>query len=261
MIARIAALSLFIGAAFGQTSAQVAFTANSPRPLWDVVRQLEHQYGWRITYEDPPYESPLDLDNTVAPAYLATHPGAAFLAPRPQPFTANIAGSVPSHYAAAGDAGATGLIQSAIDAVVAQATINGTKGFRVVHDGDFSHVTPTQYRKKDGTLAPLTPVLDTLVTLAPARRSVEDAVNLVCTQVAATRGIPIADGVVLTNLYHRVELTYADHEPARVVLSRILEDTNAERVSDGAPALRITWDLLYDANEKSYFLSTHAILQ
>ena len=115
------------------------------------------------------------------------------------------------------------------------------------------------YRKKDGTLAPLMPVLDTLVTLAPAQRSIREAVDLVCAQVAAIRGIPIAEGTILTNLYHQVELTYAEHEPARVVLSRILKGTNAERVSDGAPPLRITWRLLYDANEKSYFLNTYAI--
>jgi hypothetical protein len=139
--------------------------------------------------------------------------------------------------------------------------MNGANGYRVVYDGDFSHVSPTQYRKKDGTWAPWTPVLDTPVTFPSAQRSIGDAVNLVYTQVAAKIGIPITEGLAMTNLYQLVEPTYANGEPARVVLARIFEGQNAARVSQGVPALRITWDLLYDANEKCYALNTHAITQ
>jgi hypothetical protein len=227
MIQRFIAALLCLATAFSQTSAQVPIAGGKPRPVMELLRQLETYFGWRISYEEPPYESPVDLVNVVSPQYLSSHPGATFLIPRPQLLGASIRDN----------------------------------GFIVSYDRDFAHVTPTQYRKKDGTMAPFASMLSTTVTLSPAQRTIRDAVNLVCTQVAAARGIPIAEGTIPTNLYHQIETTYADNEPASVVLTRIFGDADAERTNLGYAPLRITWDLLYDANEKSYFLNVHPILR
>jgi hypothetical protein len=112
----------------------------------------------------------------------------------------------------------------------------------------------------NGVVMPFEPMLNTPVSLTRAERTIREAVNLICTQVAAARGISIAEGTIPTNLYHSSQVSYADNEPASVVLTRIFDAASVEREALGFPPLRVTWDLLYDANEKGCFLNTHPIV-
>lgn len=259
-LGRLAVISVLATAAFAQGAGPSLFTTNKPRPLMELVRQLEGRFGWRITYEEAPYESAADLVNVVSATYLTAHPGASFLIPRPQQLSVTVPNTAPVFSAPGTGTAASGLIQAAIASVIAQANSNGGGAFAVSFSGDFAHVVPTRYRKKDGTVSAFQAILDTPVTLPSAQRTIRETVNLICTQVAAIRGIAINEGTIPTNLYHEVQSTYANNETARLVLARTFETASAEHQAMGVPPVRITWDLLFDANDKAYYLNTHAIV-
>lgn len=242
---RFAAASAVLGIACGQTIAQPVLSTDKPRPVMELMRQLENRYGWRIAYEEAPYENASDLVNVVSPVYLATHPGARLLIPKPQQLSVTVPAGAP--------------VASAIGSIIDRANTNEGRSFAVSFDGDFAYIVPMLYRKKDGTVAAFQPMLDTPVNFAIGERTIRETVNRICTQVAAARGIPINEGTIPTNLYHELQTAYANNEPARVVLSRIFETASAGHEAMAAPPIRATWDLLYDANEKAYYLNTHVI--
>lgn len=260
-VGRLAVISVLLAtAAFGQVAGQSLFSTNKSRPVMELVRQLEGRFGWRITYEEAPYESAADLVNVVSAAYLTAHPSASFLIPRPQQLSVTVPNTAPVFSAPGTGSAASGLIETAIAGVIAQVNSNGGGAFAVSFSGDFAHVVPTQYRKKDGSTSAFQAILDTPVTLPKAQRTIRETVNLICAQVAAIRGIPINEGTIPTNLYHEVQSTYADNESARLVLARVFETASAQHQAMGVPPIRITWDLLYDANDKAYYLNAHAIV-
>lgn len=45
--------------------------------MYEIIGVLEQKYGWRITYEDPPFEHMADLRNVTHKAYKAAHSGMA----------------------------------------------------------------------------------------------------------------------------------------------------------------------------------------
>jgi hypothetical protein len=56
-----------------ETDSVLEITANSPRPLQDVLSALASQHGWHINYEDPLYTDADILDDT-APTWRHDHP-------------------------------------------------------------------------------------------------------------------------------------------------------------------------------------------
>jgi hypothetical protein len=227
-------------------------SSNKPRGIMDILQQLEQTYGWRITYEDPPYESADDLVDAASSGYKAANPGAAFLIPRPRLIT--ISFEEPTDPKVVADK------QAAIDAIIARAVQNGGGSFTVLHNGDFSHVFPKAVKKTTGETSTLVPLLDTPVSLPAAMRTVGEAVEAVLSQVSRLRGMSIAEGTIPTNLFrNQTEMTEAHNEKARDVLVRFFEDANGDFLIKGLFPIRVTWHLLYDANEHGYFFNAHVI--
>jgi hypothetical protein len=52
----------------------VTIVANDPRPLEQVLQTVLPEYGWTIDYEDPPYQSGLEVVEVAAPSWKAAHP-------------------------------------------------------------------------------------------------------------------------------------------------------------------------------------------
>jgi hypothetical protein len=133
----------------------VVLSTDKPRPVMELVRQLEERYGWRIAYEEAPYENAADLVNVVSPAYLATHPGATLLIPKPQQLSVTVPAGAP--------------VSGAIGSIIDRANADRGRSFAVPFNGDFAYIVPRFYRKKDGAAEafhPIHPMLDTPVTLA-----------------------------------------------------------------------------------------------
>lgn len=252
---RLGTLALLsIAVATGQT----AVSSTAPRTLQDIARSLEAKLGWLITYEDPPFENPSELIESVSASYRATHPNASFVVPRPKAM--NISVNVPVISGPASESANLDLIGPAIDSVVKVANSSSGTRFASRQVGDYSHITPAVLLKKDGSMVPAVSLLDTLVTLPSAERTIGEAVDLICAQVATSRHFPIIIGAVPSNLFYgRKQVIAANQESARDVLIRIFKTADQELIDNGFQSSRITWDLLYDVNEHAYYFNAHGV--
>jgi hypothetical protein len=243
------------------------------RSVHVAVRSLERQYGWRITYEDPPY-SQGEVERV--------EPDIAFLAPRGSPMKFSVestAGGQPVN----GTARQVDLADLSLESPAGRQasdalarTVNKTRtlndllrqhvasrnpgAFAAISNGDFIHVVPTTRIDEAGRTVAYSSLLDTPVMFPSADRTVGEIVDMVLQQVSATRGVKIVQGLVLCTMYkneHQVRAALGDS--AEDTLVRTFEFASHQAMSNGAAARRVTWDLLYDCNGKQFYFSTHVL--
>jgi len=216
-----------------------------PRPLYQLGLRLEEEYNWRITYEDPAWESSDDL--------VSASPGrAGFITPRPTPLTVT--------FAEPNDTSSISEKREVLESLVQRAHLPATMAMVVLHNGDYSHVVPVALKQKGGKIVAFVPMLDSRISFASGQRTLFEAVGLVLSQVSNSRGIHVAMGTIPNNLFlGRQQLTFAENETARDVLMRFFEDASGTSLLAGGPAIRVTWALLYDANAKQYFFNAHVL--
>ncbi len=234
--------SLFwVAAAVGAT-VTVSIPAQ-PRPLWQLSRELEKAYKWRITYEEAPLEYPADLVNSATT-------GIHWIA-RPTAFQ--------SSFEEPQDPRSMEEKWKILDRLVA--SYSGPHGAMTVSsNGDYSHIIPTTLKNKAGQIVPFEPLLNTKVSFEPAQRNLLETVRLILSQVSKVRGVSIGLGVIPTNLFVQQELlTNADNEQARDVLMRIFEDASGFRQLKGSSPVRVTWALLNDISYSGYFFNAHLV--
>jgi hypothetical protein len=124
--------------------------------------------------------------------------------------------------------------------------------------GGLFHVVPTGIRRADGTTEPFEPLLSTRVTLAERSYRLGELVSEILAQVSSKRGSRISVATVPTNLFAQEIVTEkADDESARDVLVRAFEEMNSRRLKEHDSYLRMTWHLLYNADEEIYFFNVH----
>jgi hypothetical protein len=233
-------------------------TSTDPRPLSDIARQLEALYAWCITYEEAPRVHPSELEDIATSATKQANPNATFLAPK----RSNISfqfdePALLSPYSPHLDPEVVRQRDAAIDDIVRKATTGGGGLFQVIHNGDYSHIIPTAEVDAQGHIQAFQPILSTPVTIPAARRTVQDTVLLVLSQVATQRGFTISEGLFPTNMYLNDTVTFSsENEPARDVLSRLFY---TDGLQWGSLAHRVTWDLWYSANSKGYYFNAHVL--
>jgi hypothetical protein len=216
-----------------------------PRPLYQLALRLEEDYNWRITYEDPIWQSSEDL--------VSASPGrASFMTPRPIPLTVT--------FAEPNDRTSISEKRDILENLVIGARLPVPMTMAVFHNGDYTHIVPVSLRQEGGSIVAFVPMLDSRVSFAPGQRTLFEAVGLVLSQASNTRGIHIAMGTIPNNLFlgHQ-QLTFAENETARDVLMRLFEDASGTSMLSGAPPIRVTWALLYDATAKQYFFNAHVL--
>jgi hypothetical protein len=214
-----------------------------PRPLWQLARQLEKTYNWRITYEEAPLEYPPDLVNSATT-------GIHWIA-RPTAFQASFEEPL--------DPRSMEEKWKILDRLVA--SYSGPHGAMTVSsNGDYSHIIPTTLKNKAGQIVPFEPLLNTKVSFEPAQRSLLDTVRLILSQVSSIRGVSIGLGTIPMNLFVQQQLLKnADNEAARDVLMRIFEDASGFRQLSGFSPVRVTWTLLNDVSYSGYFFNAHVV--
>ena len=197
-------ISLSLAAAAAGATVTVSIAAQ-PRPLWQLARQLEKAYKWRITYEEAPLEYPADLVNSATAGIHWIARPTAFQASFEQPQDSR---SMEEKW-------------KILDSLVA--SYSGPHGAMTVSsNGDYSHIIPTTLKNKAGQIVPFEPLLNTKVSFEPANRNLLDTVRLIMSQVSRVRRVSIGLGIIPTNLFVQQQLlTNADNEPARDFLMRI----------------------------------------
>ena len=201
-----------------QRSQPLELSVIDGRPLAAVISQLETRYGWTITYEDPPYESPLDVDDvTLQVARDPKNFKGKVLVPRTRGFDFK--------YPNADQPRA----EEVLAALVRDYNLVNHDRFRLLRTGKFFHVVPSVSDDRTGQPTERQSRLDVRVTIPVADRSVRETVELVVAQVRERTGAPLVGGRLPTNLFSQKKLrTGATNEPARDVLVRALTSTGRE---------------------------------
>ena len=114
--------------------------------------------------------------------------------------------------------------------------------FRVQPGAGVHHVIPTAFKDATGRVVPLTPPLDTRLTLYRPEESAFDAVSAILDEVTSASGVKIEIGTgVGPNLFFQRRFTVqARDEPARDILWRLLQSLRPD----------LSWALLCDVGEQ-----------
>lgn len=201
-----------------QRSQALELSVLDGRPLSAVIGQLEARYGWTITYEDPPYESPFEIDDVTL--QVARDPKSfkgKVLVPRTRGFDFK--------YPNADQPQA----EEVLAALVRDYNSVNEDRFRLLRTGNFFHVVPSVSGDRNGQPTERQSRLDVRVTFPNSDRSVLETVELVVAQVRERTGAPLSVARLPTRLLSQKKLrTGATNEPARDVLVRALTSTGRE---------------------------------
>jgi hypothetical protein len=201
-----------------------AVSAFSQRPLPDVIRELEERHGWIITYEDPIYESPNDVEEVTVVRGDGVR-GPAIIAPRARFFEFDYRSLDPTRP------------RELLSSMLSQYHAANDHAFRLVQQGDLFHIIPTSSPDAKGIPTERRSRLDVRVSIEPAWRSVHETLVLILDQVSVSTGESVSLGTS-GGLFDRTMVqTGAVNEPARDVLVRTL----------AATGVKLSWTLLCTA--------------
>ena len=232
----------------GATQRTLTIRVDDPRPISAAAYELETRHGLPITYEDAPYTNINDLAN-VGPQVRKGFENAA--AEQVPPLWIPKGGTLDFAYVADR---ATGRPVSNADAMQAMLDSHAARGnaggFRVTQAGEFLHIIPVSAKNAQGVEAPVTPALDSSITLARVQGNGIAALEALCNAVTKATGEVVVPGTFPVNLFGKVSVDLAaDNANARDTLKALLAQL------PGA----FSWQLLWDPGMKFYALNIHSI--
>jgi hypothetical protein len=211
--------------------AGIGTAVTDPRPVALAIEQIEKVTGRAVTYEDPPFANEFHMTPMVTGA-----PDNPFLA---VPRGGTLQFTLPT---------GTSVQQEVTAVQGAVANYNASQGAATfaVEQNALVHVVPQQVLDPSGRFVPVTPLLDTRVTLEAKPRNAMQLIEEVAKAVSNTTGQTIGMGTMPFMALARQEITTgADNEPARNVLEKVLAGNS----------MKLTWRLLYDPGIKVYYLN------
>jgi len=226
----VAAFNLISGVSLArpraaQSNPREVVSSSHPRPLNSVIRGLEARCQCVITYEDPKWELSQIVDAPV-PHPPDSHPHI----PRGGPLAIGIDG-LPSN--------APERVRPYLEAAVSAADQKGYGAFQVVtSDTGVFHVAPST-----GSF------LAVPVTFASETKPMGEFVTSILSDVQAANGEQMLVVTGAIDLLKTRITAAADHEPADVVLTRVLS----------ASGLRLSWALFYDVDLRAHYLDVHLV--
>jgi hypothetical protein len=120
------------------------------------------------------------------------------------------------------------------------ATVGG-QVFSVSDDGKRLHVIPQRAADETGRMMPQTPILDTLITIAPKQRNGVALLAAICEAVSASTGVKVEVGTVPANLLAQYRTSVGvKNQPARQAMTELLDALHGTRT--------LVWDLYDDSD-------------
>lgn len=224
---------------------------NDPRPLAAALEVLEKKHGLAISYEDPVYSSPSDINDTaVQPAtgkILRIHvpKGGAFNFEyaaengKPREDSQTLLNRMLTEYANLGNP--TFTLQEHV--FERSPRWHLPENLRLTE----WEVIPVKVRNKNGEFVQQPALLDNIVSVSQQRGTYGRALGEICQQLTALSGHPVLIGSIPLN-YLASEQYQTDfgatNKPAREVLADLL-----------GPSM--VWQLLYEPEKDRYFLNVH----
>ena len=224
-----------------RVAAMVTVVANDPRPLHQALDAVREEYGWSIDYEDPPYQSGLELIDVTDPTWKAAHPtGFRAMNIRGGSFRTNYTESA----ATATSAKEQALV---IRKIVADYNASGNPGQFIVReraDGRLE-VVGTSVKHESGAPLRVAPILDMPITVPAGSMNLADALTAILSALNAKSSAKVG-GTGPTNLMIQTQVKLSGIETsARDALHEVLSQAK----------IRLHWALLYDAGMQAYFLN------
>ena len=148
-------------------------TCDSPRPLLQAIDAVSEEYGWDVSYEDPPYQGKHDVIDMTNPKWRETHPDAPYT---PGPSGGPFQSTYPEQ---AYVANSLGQEQQVLEKIVSDYNKSGNPGHfvvRVLADGAFD-VVGDGVRDDNGVEAPVAPFWDTPISIALAPRTFDATIG------------------------------------------------------------------------------------
>jgi hypothetical protein len=219
------------------------------RPVASALQVLEKKYGFVITYEDPEFTNPLDIQDVTA-VVAAKHAGRVsdgrrILVPK--------GGAFQFHYAV--DNGKPQEdTKTLLRRMVTEYASLGNSSFDVEERPTKRepewHVIPTKVRNEAGQFVQRTALLDNTISISRQERSALDMLGEMCQQLTLLSGRHVGIGLVPTNpfLAYHAELG-ASNQSARDVLADLLDRFQTPMV----------WQLFYDPGLKWYMLNIRVV--
>jgi len=217
--------------------AETVTIQDDPRPVAKAVEQLNHGYGWQITYEDRPYKNNSDLMD-VTQLVQRYQGGTAETTKTLIPKGGTVSFTLPS--------------TNSDQLTAAQALVNsyndgrGANLFAVVRGAKLVHIVPIKVTGSSGTLEPVKPILDTIITVTPQERTALQLLEQICQAISIDTKNKVVVGTNPSNLLMQARTSIgATNKTARSLLETLI-------LQIGAP---LSWELFYDAGLKWYVLN------
>jgi hypothetical protein len=222
-------------------------TVQDPRPVAKAIQELEKRYGWRITYEDPPYSHYSDISvvtdfhSPAVPVQSLSHLQAVQrehqrLVPKRGSLTFTLPSAEPDE-------------MGAVEALVK--SYNASRGgnvFAVVRGAGLLHVVPQKMTGSSGNLEQVKPVLDTVITVEPKERTAYALIEEICKKISIATNTDVAFGSGPINMLTQTKTSIGGSgKTARSILEQLILETGAR--------LSLSWELFYGPDVKEYALN------
>lgn len=214
------------------------------RPISTLIAQVRQREKISITYEDPRYSNPADIEDVTAKVAKVSDPEKAYgpriLVPKGHAVTF----VYESTDIASGEA-----TMATIERMLREYASLGGPVFTVKKDGARLHVLPSEVLNATGDWVREDSILDTMISVSPARRDGGDLLQAICDQVQKQTGYEIGVGPsVPGNDLARYRTTEGiENESARTAIEQLLDKATLPG--------SFVWDLYYGPDVKSYGLN------
>jgi hypothetical protein len=219
----------------------VTVVSNHPRPLEQVLEAVLPMYGWWVDYEEPPYQSSLELFDPTAGSWKASHPNG--------PRTLFIRGGAFRTDYRESEATADSPQEQAtvIRKIVSDYNASGNPGqFEVRRRADGRlQIVGVSVKEESGLALHTASVLDTLITMPIGSMPLDEAFDTFLEALNSRSAIKVR-GIGPKNMFHLTTVTMPGREMlARTALLELLSQAK----------IRTYWMMLYEPDSKDYFLT------
>jgi hypothetical protein len=229
------------------TASPNTITVQGGRPVARAIQELEKRYGWRITYEDPPYSHYSDI-SVLTDIRLPGVPVQSLS--QLQSLQGNKSRLVPkggslSFTLPSADPDELGAVEALVKSYNAS---RGGNVFAVVQEASLLHVVPRQMTGLSGNLEPMKPVLDTVITIEPKERTAFALIEEICKKISISTNTNVVVGIVPTNMLSQTKTSIGGSgKTARAILEQLIVEIGTR--------LSLSWQLFYGPDVKWYVLN------
>jgi len=219
-------------ATVSESAGKIHFSANSPRPLMQILEAFWQKFGWVVSYEDPQFTAPQDLS-------AAGQGDNSTQLPNGHDFAVDVAANAPDEEKTLG----------AVIAAYNQSKNPGRFELRKLPSEGFS-IAGTAAYDNNGKISPQQVPFDIPITLPSQERKLGETVNAILQEVSNRSHIQFTLAVAPNSLLDNTKVTIGGNPvPARELL----------RQSLSAGQVKMYWRLIFDPTSKGYFLDIHTI--